>query len=325
MGNVLSQDEVNSLLSGIDQGKVETESHIPEEGGVLDVYDFRSQSGPAHLRMPALNVINQRLLSLLKRSMSAVTGGAADISLTSSDSVDFRKFSDSLSLPASLNIFKMDPLRGLGLVILDDALVFSFVDSLLGGKGIGKAVPEGRSFTTIEMKIAEKITRMILADLEEAWSGIKKLKMLFMRSEVDLQFAAIVTATDMVIVDKFSVDLENGSGTIMLCTPLAALQPIKGLLKAGFHGDHFESDQKWKQYLQKKIAELSVSLNGILGTTKIQGRDILALKPGDVIPLDQKVSDAIVLKVEGIPKFKGYPGACNNKKAMRIIGRIDKE
>jgi flagellar motor switch protein FliM len=257
--------------------------------------------------------------------MSAVTGGAADISLTSSDSVDFRKFSDSLSLPASLNIFKMDPLRGLGLVILDDALVFSFVDSLLGGKGIGKAVPEGRSFTTIEMKIAEKITRMILADLEEAWSGIKKLKMLFMRSEVDLQFAAIVTATDMVIVDKFSVDLENGSGTIMLCTPLAALQPIKGLLKAGFHGDHFESDQKWKQYLQKKIGELSVSLNGILGTTRIQGRDILALKPGDVIPLDQKVSDAIVLKVEGIPKFKGYPGACNNKKAMRIIGRIDKE
>jgi flagellar motor switch protein FliM len=325
MGNVLSQDEVDSLLSGIDEGKVETESDISKEGDTLNAHDFSAQAGPVHLRMPALKIVNERLLSFLKPSISAVTGCTADINLASTDSVRFGEFYDALPLPASLNIFKMDPLRGLGLLILDDALVFSFVDTLFGGKGIGQIKPEGRGFTTIETKIIEKITKMILVDLEEAWSRIKKLNMLFMRSEVDPRFATIATPNDMVIVNKFSVDLESASGTITLCTPLSTLEPIKECLKTGFQGDHIEIDQKCKQYLQKKIGELSVNLNCTLGTTTLQGRELLALKRGDVIELDQKVSDCIVLKVEGIPKFKGFPGACNNMKAMRITERMDKE
>jgi flagellar motor switch protein FliM len=325
MGNVLSQDEVDSLLTGIDEGKVETESDISKGGDSLDVYDFSSQTGPSHLRMSGLKVVNERLLSFLKPSISAVTGCSADINLESTDSVKFGEFCDALSLPASLNIFKMEPLRGLGLIILDDALVFSLVDTLFGGKGIGQVKPEGRGFTNIETKIIEKITKLILKDLEEAWSEIKRLKMVFMRSEMDPQFASIVTSNDMVIVNKFSVDLESASGTITLCTPLSTLEPLKECLKTGFQGDHVEIDQRWRQYIQKKIGELRVNLNCTLGTSTIQGRKLLALKRGDVIELDQKVSDSIVLKIEGIPKFKGYPGACNNMKAMRVTKRMDKE
>jgi flagellar motor switch protein FliM len=325
MANVLSQDEVDSLLGGIGEGKVKTEPEAPEKGEGLQGYDFNRQTGPVHLRMPTLGIINERFIGFLKSSLSATTRSVIDINILDFESVKFGEFTRSIPLPTSLNIFKMEPLRGFALLILEGSLVFSFVDTFFGGKAVSSIRLEGKSFTTIEVKIVDKIVKIILNDFQNAWSDVYNLKMVFARSEVDPQFAGIASPTEMVIQTRFNVELENSSGVMTICMPYSTLEPIREKLRFKFQGERLEIDETWREFLAEKIKKMTVGLNCTLGTTRVSGRELLEIKVDDVIQLDQKISDPINIGVEGVPKFKGYPGTCGKKKAIRINQRISKE
>ncbi len=325
MEKVLSQEEVDSLLEGINEGKVETETDIPEEDERLKAYDFSRQDGPLHIRMPALGIINERFVGFLRTSLSAATKSLIDVNLSSTESVKFGEFSRSLLLPTSLNIFKMEPLRGLALLVLEGPLVFSFVDTLFGGKGESHVKLEGRPFTTVERMIIEKIVKVILGDLQRAWADVYRVKMVFTRSEMDPQFAAVVTPDETVVLINLTVELECASGGMTVCIPYSTIEPIREKLKYRFQGEELEVDQTWRRYLERKIRDLRVDLSATLGKTKITGRALLEMKIDDVIQLDQKTSNPVTLSVEGITKFKAYPGTVNNKKAIRIEERVSEE
>jgi flagellar motor switch protein FliM len=184
---------------------------------------------------------------------------------------------------------------------------------------------EGKTFTTIEKKIIGKLVEMILSDLQKAWSDVYKLKMVFTRSEIDPQFAAIVTPDDMVIATKLMIDLQNVSGTMTICIPYSVLEPIRDKLKQRFQDERLEVDQKWVRYIRGKVKELTINLSCALCKSGITGRELLAMKVGDVIQLDQKMDDPVIIRVEGVPKFIGHPGICNKRKAIKIKERFNKE
>jgi len=323
MGNILSQDEVDSLLNGITEGKVETETDVSEGGPSVKAYDFSMPAGPVHLRLPALRIINERLVGLLRTNLQVASRSVVDINLSSTETVKFSDFYLSLPMPSSLNIFSIEPLRGFSLVVLEGSLVFSFVDSLFGGKGVSHVKLEGRLFTKIEIKIVEKIVKIILNDFQKAWSDVYEIKAVFIRSEMDPQFVGIGTPDDMVIVNKYEVQLENGHGFITICIPYSGIKPIKEKLKNKFRNDKIDIDENWKRYIQKRIKEATVELSCTMGKAKINGGDLLSMKVDDVIMLDEKSGNSVIVNVENIPKFKGYPGACNNKKAVKIIDRLE--
>lgn len=325
MTNILSQDEVDSLLDGISDGKVQTEVETTERDDEPEIYDFSVPAGSLHNRMPALGIINERFIGLLKTSLPRACRSVVDITLTSTESVNFSEFCLSVPVPSSLNIFSMEPLRGLSILVIEGPLVFSFVDGSFGGKGVSHVKLEGRGFTTIETVIVEKIVKMILIDLQEAWSEVHDLKTSFIRSEIDPQFAEIVRPEDVVVIFKFIVHLENGTGSITICLPYSSLEPIKAKLKHRFHGKKLEIDHNWRNYIEKKIGEMQVELSCTMGMTKINGRELLEMKINDVILMDQKIGDHIVVEIEGIPKFKGFPGACNKRKAVKIIEKLNME
>jgi len=323
MASVLSQDEVDSLLGGIDEGSVKTETDIPEKDEGPEVYNFEVQSGPVN--MPTLQMINQRFVGFLRDSLSLLTNSNVDVNFSSNELLNFGEFCRSIPLPASQNVFKIEPLKGSAILVLEGALVFSFVEVFFGGKGLNPAKLEGRAFTAIESKIIEKITKIVLGDLQRAWSDVHKINMTFLRSEIDPQFASIVQPDDMVIAIKFIISLTNVSGSIFLCIPYSTIEPIKNKLKQTFRGEKLDVDKSWQTYIVKKIMGIIVNLSCILGTTKITARELLELNVDDVILLDQKRGDSILVKVEGIPKFKGYPGSYSNSKAVRISERLNKE
>ena len=325
MANVLSQDEVDSLLDGITEGKVKTETDTPERDEGLKVYDFSRQAGPVHLKMPTLGIINERFVGHLKTSLSTVVRSTVDVNISSVGSVKFGEFCRSIPLPTSMNIFKMEPLRGFAVLVLEGSLAFAFVDTLFGGKCVSQVKLEGKSFTPIEVAMIEKIVKIILADLEHAWSDVYKVKMVFARSEIDPQFAGITTPADLVIAIRLSIDLENTSGEMTVCMPYSILEPIREKLSRKFQDERFEVDETWRGYIEQKIKELTVDLSCTLGTVKITGRELLEIKVGDVIQLDQKISDEVIVSVMSIPKFKGYPGTYNKKKAIKINGLFNKE
>jgi flagellar motor switch protein FliM len=325
MNQILSQEEVESLLGGIDEGKVKTETAAFEKVDDSEIYDFSRQRAPLYLSVPALGIINERFITLLRESLSRATGASVHISITSTESKKFKEFSRSLSLPTNLNIFQMKPLKGSALMVLETPLVFTFVDTLFGGTGVSEVRVEGRNFTSIETKMIGKIANIILADLEKAWADVHKVQMVLVRSEMDPQFAAIVRPEDMVIVVEFSVEIENESGSLTICLPYFTIEPIKDKLKHRFQDETSEVDQALRKSLEQRIREMNVNLNCTLGRVRISGKELLEMKVDDVIPLDQRIGDSIVVRVEGVGKFKGYPGCCNNKQAVRISERLHRE
>lgn len=323
MGNILSQDEVDSLLDGITEGKVETETDVNEGSPSVEVYDFSMPAGPVHLRLPALGIINERLVGLLRTNLQVAGRSVIDVNLSSTETVKFSNFYLSLPMPSSLNIFSIEPLRGFSLIVLEGPLVFSFVDSLFGGKGVSHVKFEGRLFTKIETKIVEKIVKIILSDFQKAWLDVYEINAVFIRSEMDPQFVGIGTPDDLVIVNKYEVQLENGNGFVTICIPYSSIKPIKEKLKNKFRREKMDIDKRWKRYIQERIQEMTVELSCTMGMAKINGGDLLSMKVDDVIMLDQKLGNSVIVNVENIPKFKGYPGACNKKKAVKIIDRLE--
>jgi flagellar motor switch protein FliM len=323
MGNILSQDEVDSLLDGITEGKVETETPISEESQSVEVYDFSKPAGPVHLRLPALGIINERLSGLLRTDLQSASRSVIDVNISSTETVKFSDFCLSLPMPSSLNIFGIKPLRGYSLIVLEGSLVFSFVDSLFGGKGISHVKLEGRRFTTIETRIVEKIVNIILGDFQKAWSDVYEVETVFVRSEMDPQFVGIGAPDDEVIVNKYEVQLENGNGVITICIPYSSIKPIAEKLKNKFRREKMEVDSTWKKYLEEKVLETTVEVSCTMGKATINGGELLNLKIDDVILLDPKTGNTVTVNVEHLPKFRGFPGACNKKKAVKIIERIE--
>jgi flagellar motor switch protein FliM len=322
MGNVLSQDEVDSLLEGIGDGKVETESDTVEADDTPPRFDFNTQAGPVHLRLPALGIINERLVGYLRDSFLAVTRTGVEVTFARMESVKFGEFCRGLPLPASLNVFKINPLRGYALLGFDGQLVFAFVDSFFGGKGVSHVKLEGRGFTNIEMKIIHKIVEIVLTDLQRAWADYHTVEMRYERSEMDPQFTPIVSPNDIVIAIRFRLDLLHAAGNMTLCIPFSTLESVRDKLQSRYQRGHFEADLRWRRYIEKKILETSVSLRCTLGTAEIKTRDLRHLKVGDVIRLDQRIEAPVDVLVERVPKFRGYLGKHNNKRAIRLELKI---
>ncbi len=318
MAQVLSQDEVDALLRGVTDGEIETETDEGLDESAVISYDLTSQERIIRGKMPALDIINQRFSRLFRMSLSTSLRKVVDITPVSTDTVKFGDFIKSLPVPASLNIFRMEPLRGFALFVAESKLVFSFVDIFFGGTGEGAVKIEGRDFTRIEQRLIKRVIIDALRDLEVAWKQVHPVNISFIRSEVNPQFATIVPNTNVVIIILFEVEMEHISGTITICIPYSTLEPIVTKLRTGFHSDQLEVDKTWLFRLKERLKETEVEIVVELGGAELMASDLIKLGLGDVIQLDNDVTDEIVIKVEDVPKFRGFPGVSKGNKAVQI-------
>ncbi|MFH1674188.1 MAG: flagellar motor switch protein FliM [Pseudomonadota bacterium] len=322
MGNILSQEEVDSLLQGVSGGEVETETDLPVEDADVVKYDFASQDRTVRGRMPTLEVINERFARSFRTSLSSALRKVVDVNIASTDVIKFGEFSRSLPVPTSIHVFRMEPLRGYGMFVIESRLVYSLVDSFLGGIGTSDVKIEGRDFTPIENKMIKKVIIMCLRDYESAWEHVHKVKMAVVRSEINPQFAAIVPPNDVVIVIRFDIELEQTSGNVVMCIPYSTIEPVQTKLSAGFQSDQLEVDVAWKRRLQKRIEEATVNVIARLGTAEITGRKLLGLKVGDVINLKGDIRDTLLVTIGEVPKFKGVAGVLKGSRAVKIENKI---
>ena len=325
MSDVLSQEEVDALLRGVTDGEIETESEeLIDESGIVP-YDLTSQERIIRGRMPTLDIINQRFTRLFRNSMSTTLRKVVDVSAVSIDTIKFGEFIKSLPVPASLHVFKMDPLRGFALLVMESKLVFALVDTFFGGTGTVGMKVEGRDFTTIEQKMIKTVVKKALEDLQKAWTPVHPVECAFVRSEVNPQFAAIVPPTDVVIVVIFEIEMDQMSGSITVCFPYSTLEPIIAKLRAGFQSDQLEIDFTWLRRLRERLKEAQVEAVVELGHTTVLAEDILNFKVGDIITLDRDSADEIEVIIEGLMKFKGYPGVFKGNRALQVSKVIERK
>jgi flagellar motor switch protein FliM len=326
MSEVLSQGEVDALLRGVGDGDIETETdEAPEEVSGIVPYDLTSQEKIIRGRLPTLDIINQLFSRLFKNTFSTLMRKSVNVSTVSTDTIKFGDFIRSLPVPSSLHIFRMEPLRGHGLIVVESKLVFAVVDTFFGGSGAKEAKITERDFSAIEIRMTKSVILSVLEDLEKAWRPVHTVTTNFVRSEVNPQFAAIVPPTDIVLVILFEIEMENISGTLTICLPYAAIEPVIPKLKAQFQSEELEVDQVWVRRLRAELLSTDIEIIAELGGTQITPEELMHFKVGDTLILGNDVTDPLILKVEGNPKFKGFPGVSRGNKAIQITEVIERE
>ena len=318
--DLLSQDEIDALLSGVDGGDVETESDEPADPNAISGYDLTSQDRIVRGRMPTLEMINERFARNFRIDLFNILRRSPVVSVEGVQVLKFGEYVHSLLMPSNMNIVKVPPLRGSALIVFNPKLVFSLVDCFFGGDGRFHTKIEGRDFTGTEMRIVRKVLDAAFSGLKEAWEPVLALDFEFVNSEINPQFANIVSPSEVVVVSSFHVDVEAGAGYLQIAMPYAMVEPIRELLDAGVQSDVSERDSRWSKRLQEEIKQADVQLNSTLTTTELTIRDVVAMKPGDVI--DIEMPETVLARVQQVPVFRGKFGASRGNLALKVVETI---
>jgi len=319
VNDLLSQDEIDALLHGVSSNDIETDDEEFADGEARN-YDFTTQDRIVRGRMPTLEMVNERYARLFRISIFNMLRRSAEISVGGVQMLKFSEYIHSLFVPTSLNMVRIKPLRGTALFVLDPRLVFMIVDNYFGGDGRYHAKIEGREFTPTELRVVEMILEQVFIDLKEAWAPVMQLDFVKQNSEVNPQFANIVSPSEVVVVNTFHVEIEGGGGDFHITLPYSMLEPIRELLDAGVQSDRDDTDDRWAESLREEVKTSMVTLSCTLAETEISLRDIMDMKPGDVIPMD--VPDLVTMNAEGVPVFRGKYGVSRGSMAVKIVEQV---
>ena len=317
--DLLSQDEIDALLHGVDDGLVHTEA--PAEPGSVKSYDLTSQDRIVRGRMPTLEMINERFARYTRISMFNMLRRSADVAVGGVQVMKFGEYVHSLYVPTSLNLVKIKPLRGTALFILDAKLVFKLVDNFFGGDGRHAKI-EGREFTPTELRVVRMVLEQAFIDLKEAWQAIMEVNFEYINSEVNPAMANIVGPSEAIVVSTFHIELDGGGGDLHVTMPYSMIEPVREMLDAGFQSDLDDQDERWVKALREDLLDVDVPLSATVARRQLRLRDILHMQPGDVIPVE--LPDEMIMRANGVPSFKVKLGSHKGNLALQVVEPINR-
>ena len=317
--DLLSQDEIDALLHGVDDGLVQTE--MAAEPGSVKSYDLTSQDRIVRGRMPTLEMINERFARYTRISMFNMLRRSADVAVGGVQVMKFGEYVHSLYVPTSLNLVKIKPLRGTALFILDAKLVFKLVDNFFGGDGRHAKI-EGREFTPTELRVVRMVLEQAFIDLKEAWQAIMEVNFEYINSEVNPAMANIVGPSEAIVVSTFHIELDGGGGDLHVTRPYSMIEPVREMLDAGFQSDLDDQDERWVKALREDLLDVDVPLTATVARRQLRLRDILHMQPGDVIPVE--LPEELIMRANGVPSFKVKLGSHKGNLALQVIEPINR-
>jgi flagellar motor switch protein FliM len=324
MNQVLTQDEINSLLRGLSDGDLEEDAIEAEEAPNAKKFDLANQERIIRGRMPTMELIHDRFARQFRSNLGGFLGRTCFANVGGIEMIKFGLFMKKLPLPSSLHIFRMPPLSGYALMVVSSPLVFGIVDALFGGGGQGRVKIEGREYTPIENRLIGKVVMMALDVLKDAWAPIHPVDFVYVRSEFNPLAIAIVPPTDVVIIVTIEVELEQESTTLTLCTPYSTIEPLRSKLATGFQSTRLEADQGVLRRMETNVKQTTTNMSVELARGSIPTKDFLDLNQGDVLTLDTNPSEEAMVKIEGEPKYYAYVGSYRGNRACRITRQIPK-
>jgi len=323
LNTILSQEEVNLLLkemTDLDPSLEESENDNNE----IVTYDLTHPDRVIRGRMPTLELIHEHFSRSFRQTLTNHMRRPIGVTGRSTEFVNFKDFMKSIAYPTSFNIFRLSPLRGTALMVLERPLAYAFVDMLFGGSGILETPRPLQDFTNIEIRMIEKVVNSALVDLQKAWLPVVPLKMRFMRMESHPQLIHIAPPTEVVVVTTFDVELHQAPMTLSICMPYTMLDSIRSKLNAGYQSDQLEINNAVVKRLTGSLLQTEANLKIYLGRTKISLRKFLNLKVGDHILLDQNSEETLEICVDNVPKFKGIQGTYKGRRAMQVTEMLYK-
>ncbi|MCF4009104.1 flagellar motor switch protein FliM [Rheinheimera sp. UJ63] len=321
MSDLLSQDEIDALLHGVDDVEEEdVEGVEATEGRQSTQFDFSSQDRIVRGRMPTLEMVNERFARHMRISLFNMMRRTAEVSINGVQMIKFGEYVHTLFVPTSLNMVRFRPLKGTGLITMEARLVFILVDNFFGGDGRYHAKIEGREFTPTERRIIQMLLKLIFEDYKEAWAPVMDVSFEYLDSEVNPAMANIVSPTEVVVISSFHIELDGGGGDFHVALPYSMLEPIRELLDAGVQSDKEDTDLRWSRALRDEIMDVKVDLSTKMLEVDLTLRQIMELKAGDIIPVE--MPEHITVLVEDLPTYRAKLGRSRDNVALKISEKI---
>jgi flagellar motor switch protein FliM len=320
---ILSQEEIDALLNAMDSGEVPLEEE-PEDNSKAEarLYDLTSQSLMLRDQFDALDEVYDKFINLLNVALASSLQRAIEVKMVSKEIVKFGEFLQAFANPTGFSIYTMEPLIGSALLAVEPNLGFALIDCMFGGKG--KPLAKIREFTQIEQRMLNRFYLEVLRELERAWAVAYNIRFIQKKTETKPEFVNLVSPNDLVLTFVFSVNGEQFSGNIHVCTPFLMLEPIKDKLSSRYLREK-DRAHAFKDQLAWLLRDTKVNIVAELGKTVRTIGQILEMETDDIFKIDTGPQDPVVLKVEGVPKFCGMPGVVKGNRAVQLTDIIQKE
>jgi flagellar motor switch protein FliM len=318
VSDLLTQDEIDALLHGVDDVEDEHEQSSNETG--ITSFDFSSQDRIVRGRMPTLELINERFARHMRISLFNMLRKTAEVSINGVQMIKFGEYQNTLYVPTSLNMVRFRPLKGTALITMEARLVFILVENFFGGDGRFHAKIEGREFTPTERRIVQMLLKLVFEDYREAWSPVMGVEFEYLDSEVNPTMANIVSPTEVIVVSSFHIEVDGGGGDFHVVMPYSMVEPIRELLDAGVQSDKMDTDVRWSMALRDEIMDVPVNLRAKLLDVDLSLRDLMELQAGDIIPID--VPESATVFVEDLPTYRAKMGKSGDNIALKITQKL---
>jgi len=316
--NLLSQEEIDALATGISDGSIPVDTGYNTAANIRK-HDLTNEDSSLGVNVTSLDMINERFIRLFRLALLDVLRTSPRITPARVQLIKFGDYMKDLSPPLSVNVIRMNPLRGNAMVLIDPNVIFNSLDNFFGGfgRGIG-TLPPGRLFTPTETRVIGIILDVFFTSLKEAWSPLLSLDYETVSSEINPHFAQIADENDLVIVNHFDAECGDNKGFLDVVYPYSALKPIRDLLRnrvASSDGDQ-ESEQRWQDELTSAVGDSKLEMRVIIGSIKTTLGQIDSIKEGDLLYF--RKTEYARVNIQDIPVFDARVGASGPSVAIKI-------
>ena len=323
-GDVLSQNEIDALLSAISTGEMSAEEmKKEEETKKVKAYDFKRALRFSKDQIRSLTRIHENFARLLTTYFSGQLRSYVQINVASVDQIPFEEFIRSIPNMTLINIFEVPPLEGNVLMEVNPNVAFAMLDLLMGGTGETAAPKE--ALTEIETKIMTNLFERSFDNLREAWSSMIDIDPYLTEMEVNPQFLQMISPNETVVVISFNIVIGESSGMINICIPHIVLEPIEPNLSVRYwmQSNKKEPTPEQSEALESQLRQAQLSVAAELGQTTISIHEFLNLQHGDLIALNKSVDEPLTVRVGHLPKFTAQPGQMRKRMAVQIIETLN--
>jgi flagellar motor switch protein FliM len=325
-GEILSQSEIDALLSALSTGEMNADELKKEQSEKkVKAYDFKRALRFSKDQIRSLTRIHENFARLLTTFFSAQLRTYVQISVASADQIPYEEFVRSIPKMTILNVFEVPPLDGRIIMEVNPNVAYAMMDRMMGGRGT--SLNKVENLTEIEEKIMSTTFERAFEYLREAWETVADIDPVLTDFEVNPQFLQMISPNETVVVISLNTTIGETSGMINICIPHVVLEPIIPKLSVRYW---MQTDQKEREpeeiaVLEKRIQNADVPVIAELGTSEISIQDFLMLDVGDVIELNQAIDQPLLIKIGEIPKFLGQPGKLNKKLAVQVLETLKGE
>lgn len=319
MSEVLSQSEIDALLSALSSGSVDANELKQEQiKKKIKVYDFRRPNKFSKDQIHTLHVIFENFTRSLGTYLSAQLRAPIQMEILSVEQLTYEEFIRSIPNPTILNIFSLYPLEGSAIMEINPNIGFAFLDRLLGGPG--DSITKVRGLTEIEQTVMERLAQRMLDYLSEPWGSIIEMEPTLERIETNPQFTQLVSPSEIMIIISLEAQMADVLGMINICIPFLVLEPIVDKLSVHYYysASNTRTNEESIAAIQKRLQNTEIMVKVLLGRTTITVRDLLELSVGDVIPLERSIHEELEVAIGQSTKFLGKPGILGNRISLQI-------